>query len=265
MKKVITIFTILMLCSCTTILSNREHCPCWLILNLSNATNTDEIHLKVSQDGMVIHDNIIATDKFIDYEVELRRKDATTSAWANIKENISIDKEIKLKPNRATADSLLRYIADNNINLSTEIVMDTVRLIPCYIPIVLTVLNAPDNEAITVEVDNANLGYDLAGIELDDRISLYPQGMATDGNMIYQFNILRQERDLDKLTLTLSERKGEKNKIKAIDLGKKLIESNYSMSSPIAEQVNITIDAGLMVTVIKIADWTVVEHFSYEI
>ncbi len=264
------IVSILTCSSCeATIFEDREDCPCFLTLDLSNVPSTmGELYLWAfdSSEDLILRDTILSTYFGAEYEIEVKRTGVEYYLWGNIgaATTLSDVNSINLtltKVDNLSADSLYSY--SKELDATGEFARDTVILLKEYAKLDILIKKAEDT---TIEVESGNNGYYVDNRVIDSKSTWISSGkLDAEGDMLHSFNITRQS-NLEDLTLTLY---GKLNNLPLIlntyPIGEWLEEQGYNMDAENLSDIYIEIDSSNNFITITVDDWVFTPDSNVEI
>lgn len=264
------IVSILACSSCeATIFEEREDCPCFLTLDLSNVPPTmGELYLWAfdSKENLILRDTILSTHFGGEYEVVVKRTTVHYHLWGNIGSATSLlgENSVNLKLSKVdslSADSL--YCYSKKLNATGEFAKDTVTLFKEYARVKVLVKRAKDT---FIEIKGESNGYFL-NREIVDAKSIYKSVGLIDSNsdMLHTFNITRQS-NLSLLEIALSHSINKRvTLLNTYPIGEWLEEQGYNMDAENLSDIYIEIDSSNNFITITVDDWSYTPEGNVEI
>ncbi len=269
----LTLLYIVSLLACSsceaTIFEEREDCPCFLTLDLSNVPSTmGELYLWAfdSKENLILRDTILSTHFGGEYEIEVKRTTVHYHLWGNIGSATSLlgENSVNLKLSKVdslSADSL--YCYSKRLNATGEFAKDTVTLFKEYARVEVLVKGAKNT---FIEIKGESNGY-FINREIVDAKSIYKSVGLIDSNsdMLHTFNITRQS-NLSLLEIALSHSINNGFKLlNTYPIGEWLEEQGYNMEAENLSDIYIEIDSSNNFITITVDDWIYTPEGNVEI
>jgi hypothetical protein len=247
----------------------RDHCPCYLTLDLSGTPEeVDSLYLILQYPhGELFRDTIYREEFISDYEIAVPRGEATVAAYGNISSMIYDNGYII--PYGEEADNVYTCFASGAY--ISDLGRDTITVTKNFIRTHIKVLTEVKSSfGLWLEVWGSNIGYSLDGKLVKGKFYHAPECRHTpspsEDYYLFSSRIPRHHGDAPLYVTLLTQYQGtdEKFKLLEISLMDKLHQAGISMNDPILQDLYFTIDHSRSTISISVDDFDSMDHVEVE-
>lgn len=258
--------------SCSMIGEDRDECPCWYTIDLTEVDGRVE-NLRLwlfDHRGNTLESMELDAPPYGKYEVKVERGRVFCSVWGNISEKSRLHDDGTVgsyysKADSCSSDPLFNYMAV--VDADSDLVCDTVRLRKEYAVVNFTLKGTIGSDGpYELETVMSTVGRYLDGGYIRGLSNTYSYSEEIEeGVYKFGFDMMRQE-NMDELKLRIfSLAGGKKMVVKEFPLGKWLLMSGYDATALDMADISVVLDLAVGQLSVRTEDWQSALHVGIEI